>query len=150
MKRVLVKSVYDAFEYVMDHYHPPGLTEFARRKDTYAVISIQDTHQGGFGFAFTENRFCTGVLTLLFDDVEGEAEGTVCFTEEMAEEVIRFILSHRRADTLLVHCYGGQSRSRAVGAFAVKLLGGDNTKYFTGGTPNRLVYETLERVYANR
>ncbi len=55
MKRILVKSVYDAFDYVMGHYFPFGLEEFAERKDTYALISIQDTHQGGFGFEFREN-----------------------------------------------------------------------------------------------
>lgn len=52
MKRVIVKSVYDAFEYVMQHYYPAGLEEFAEKSDTYAVISIQDTHTKGFGFTF--------------------------------------------------------------------------------------------------
>lgn len=37
MKRVIVKSVYDAFEYVMQHYYPAGLKEFAEKSDTYAV-----------------------------------------------------------------------------------------------------------------
>ncbi len=50
MKRVLVRSVYDAFDYVMEHYYPAGQKEFVKREDTYAVISIQDTHTGGFGF----------------------------------------------------------------------------------------------------
>ena len=27
MKRVLVKSVFDAFDYVMDHYYPAGLED---------------------------------------------------------------------------------------------------------------------------
>lgn len=66
--KILVKSVYDAFDYCMSHYYPFGLEEFAERSDRYAVISIQDSHLGGFGFKFTENNFCTGVLTLLFDD----------------------------------------------------------------------------------
>ena len=43
MKRVIVKSVYDAFEFVMQHYYPAGLEEFAEKSDTYAIISIQDT-----------------------------------------------------------------------------------------------------------
>lgn len=53
MKRVTVKSVFDTFEYVLQHYYPAGLEEMAERSDTYAVISIQDTHTGGFGIAFT-------------------------------------------------------------------------------------------------
>ena len=39
MKRVLLRSVFDAFEYVMDHYYPFGLEELAQRKDSYAIIS---------------------------------------------------------------------------------------------------------------
>ncbi|MCM1508185.1 MAG: hypothetical protein NC177_13805 [Ruminococcus flavefaciens] len=53
MKRVLVKSVHDAFEYVMQHYYPFGMEECAERNDTYAVISIQDSHTQGFGMQFT-------------------------------------------------------------------------------------------------
>ena len=53
----------------------------------------------------------------------------------------------KEVDTLLVHCYGGQSRSRAVGAFAVKMLGGDNSKYFTTGNPNQHVYDVLETAW---
>ena len=92
MKRVLVKSVFDSFDYVMQHYYPAGL-------------------------------------------------------EEMAEQIIAFIRKNRKVDTLLVHCYAGQSRSRAVGALAVKMVGGDNAKYFAQGNPNMYVYNTLEMVW---
>ncbi len=143
MKRVLVKSVYDAFDYVMAHYYPAGLEDLSEKKDSYAVISIQDTHTGGFGFAFQENKFCQGVLSLYFDDIEKEVDGAVLFTRRQAEQIIEFVNSHRQAETLLVHCYGGESRSRAVGAFAVKLLGGDNRRLLEGGNANRHVYDTL-------
>ena len=115
MKRVLVKSVYSAFDYVMEHYYPEGLEANAERKDTYAVISIQDTHTGGFGLIFSESNFCKGVLTLYFDDIVKEVPGAVLFDDEMAEKIISFIIEHEMVDTLLVHCYAGQSRSRAVG-----------------------------------
>ena len=73
MKRVLVKSVHGAFGYVMEHYYPFGMADEAAEQgaltDTYAVISIQDSHTDGFGVRFTENQFCKGVLTLLFDDI---------------------------------------------------------------------------------
>ena len=147
MKRVLVKSVFDAFDYVMAHYYPAGMEEFAEKTDTYAVISIQDTHTGGFGIRFTESNSCLGVLTLFFDDIEHEVDGAVLFSEDMAQRIIAFIRENRRAETLLVHCYGGQSRSRAVGAFAVKMLGGNNERYFSEGNPNRYVYETLLRIW---
>ena len=150
MKRVIVRSVYDAFEYVMQHYYPFGLEEFAERTDTYAVISIQDTHTGGFGVAFQENQFCKGVLTLYFDDIIKEVDGAVLFSETQAEQILDFIQAHMEVDTLLVHCYGGESRSRAVGAFAGVFLGGENEKYFQTGSPNQYVYDLLESVWIRR
>ena len=150
MKRVLVKSVHDAFDYVMEHYYPAGLEEFSEKKDTYAVISIQDTHTGGFGLTFSKNKFCMDVLTLYFDDVVRETEGAVLFTKEMAEEIIDFILLNRDAETLLIHCYGGQSRSMAVGAFALKMLGMDNSRYFSEAVPNPVVYDTLVSAWKER
>ncbi len=154
MKRVIVKSVHGAFGYVMEHYYPFGMADEAAEQgaltDTYAVVSIQDSHTAGFGFQFTENLFCKGVLTLMFDDIVTEVEGAVLFNDEMADQIIEFILAHKSVDTLLVHCYAGQSRSRAVGAFAVEILGGDNSKYFEEGTPNQYVYEVLETAWIRR
>lgn len=53
-------------------------------------------------------------------------------------------------DTLLIHCYAGQSRSRAVGAFAVKMLVGDNRRYFDESTPNQYIYDVLEAAWMRR
>ena len=150
MKRVMVKSVFDAFEYVMSHFYPNGMNDAAEQTDTYAVISIQDTHTKGFGFTFNENEFCKGVLTLYFDDVVREVEGAKLFDDSQAEQIIDFINSHKNADTLLIHCYGGQSRSRAVGAFAVRMLGGDNSRYFETCVPNQYVYDVLESSWIRR
>lgn len=83
------------------------------------------------------------MLTLQFDDIVRPVEGAQLFTDGMAEQIIRFILAHRDVDTLLIHCYAGQSRSRAVGAFAVWLLGGDNSEYFELYDPNEYVYDKL-------
>lgn len=155
MKRVLVKSVHGAFGYAMGHYYPFGMADEAAEQgaltDTYVVISIQDSHTNGFGMQFTENQFCKGVLTLLFDDIVKEVDGAVLFDDEMADKIIDFIAEKKRvADTLLVHCYAGQSRSRAVGAFAVEMLGGDNSRYFEEGTPNQYVYDVLETAWIRR
>jgi predicted protein tyrosine phosphatase len=151
MRRILVRSVYDAFDYVMDHYYPCGQEEFATRTDPYAVISIQDTHTGGFGFTFRESRTCRGVLTLYFDDIDREVEGAVLFSDEQAGRILDFVARHRRdAETLLIHCYGGESRSRAVGAFLTRILGGDETPYFAAGRPNQYVYDVLETVWIQR
>lgn len=143
MKRVLVKSVFDAFEYVMQHYYPAGLEDMVERSDTYAVISIQDSHTDGFGVTFSENQYCKAVLTLKFDDIVRPVEGAQLFSDDMAEQIIHFIRNNQDVDTLLIHCYAGQSRSRAVGAFAVWFLGGDNSSYFKKGNPNEYVYDKL-------
>lgn len=143
MKRVLVKSVFDAFEYVMQHYYPAGMEDMVEKSDTYAVISIQDSHTDGFGITFSENQYCKAVLTLKFDDIIRPVDGAQIFTEEMAKQIIRFIRKYKDVDTLLIHCYAGQSRSRAVGAFAVKFFGGDNSVYFKKYNPNEYVYELL-------
>lgn len=154
MKRVLVKSVHGAFGYVMEHYYPFGMADEAAEQgaltDTYVVISIQDSHTNGFGMQFTENQFCKGVLTLYFDDIIREVDGAVLFTDEMADQIIAFVLAHRSVETLLVHCYGGQSRSRAVGAFAVEMLGGNSERYFETGSPNQYVYDVLETAWIRR
>ena len=150
MTRVLLKSVFDAFDYVMEHYYPAGLRELVERSDTYAVISIQDTHTGGFGFTFAKNEFCKDVLTLYFDDITREVEGAVLFSDEMAGQIIDFIEKNVEVETLLVHCFAGQSRSRAVAAFAVQMLGGDNTNYLDEGGANMYVYDTLQVVWMER
>lgn len=156
MKRVLVKSVYGAFGYVMEHYYPFGMAAEAAEQgaltDTYAVISIQDSHTRGFGIKFEENQFCKGVLTLYFDDIVTEVDGAVLFDDYMADQIVNFIEKYRKvADTLLVHCYAGHSRSRAVSAFAVEMLGGDNSKYFeNGSSPNMYVYNVLESAWIRR
>ena len=143
MKKILVKSVYDAFDYVMDHYYPAGLKEFAERTDDYAVISIQDSHTGGFGFRFCESASCKDALTLIFDDIDREVEGAALFSDEQADSIIAFIEKNRKVDSLLIHCYGGASRSRAVGAFAMKYLGKDNSAFFKDADPNPYVYAKL-------
>ncbi|MBR2831902.1 MAG: hypothetical protein IKE57_03125 [Oscillospiraceae bacterium] len=150
MKNILLRSVYDAFDYVMDHYFPAGMENEAPRKDAYAVISIQDTHTGGFGFTFQRSMSCRDVLTLYFDDIVRDVPGAVLFSREMAEEIIDFILKNRGVDTLLVHCYGGESRSRAVAAFASELLGGDGEEFFKTGHPNQVVYDTLKETLERR
>lgn len=155
MNRVIVKSVHGAFGYVMEHYYPFGMAAEAAEQgaltDTYAVISIQDSHTRGFGVTFAENQFCKGVLTLLFDDIVTEVDGAVLFDDDMADRIIDFIERFRsEVDTLLVHCYAGQSRSRAVGAFAVEMLGGDNSKYFEDGVPNQYIYDVLESAWIRK
>ncbi len=120
--RILVTSVQEAVKYVLKHIQ----YEYAKKTDTYAVISIQDP--GGFGFEFTEGRYCKGVLTLYFDDVEEAGGGCRLINKSQAKQIINFIQEHQDVDTLLIHCYAGVSRSRAVGVFAREMLNIPPTK----------------------
>ena len=150
MNRVIVKSVHGAFDYVMEHYYPYGMAAEAAEQgaltDTYAVISIQDSHTGGFGVTFAENQFCKGVLTLYFDDIVTEVDGAALFDDDMADQIIDFIEGKKaEVDTLLVHCYASLSKSRAV-----EMLGGDNGKYFEDGVPNQYIYDVLESAWIRK
>ncbi len=144
MTKVIVRSVFDAFEYVMDRYVPFGLEEFAP-EGTYAVISIQDTHTEGFGFRFCESYACKAVLTLYFDDIIREVDGCVLFQKEQAEEIIRFTEKIKDIDTLLIHCYAGMSRSQAVGKFISELPGFESEEESIGY--NEYVYDLLKKTY---
>ena len=147
MNRVLARSVFDAFDYVMDHHCPPGCEQRRVRQDTYAAISIQDSCNDGFGFALCENAFCKGALTLLFDDIEHEVRGSVLFSADQAKQVVDFIADMRNtAQTLLVHCYAGKSRSRAIAAVAAKMLGLDAAPFLDAGA-NTHVYTMLRRTW---
>lgn len=138
--RILVLSLEETINYVMDHYAPPGCEEFTERTDDYAVISFQDTHLGGLGIEFTENKYCKGVLTLYVDDVVKEVESASLFYDEHANQILSFVDKHKDIiDTLVVHCYAGQSRSVAVGKALSELYNVycSNTE---GKIPNEHIY----------
>lgn len=149
--KIKIMSVFDAFDYVLNHYAPYGLEDDSLFKDSFAIISIQDAQSNGFGFEFTESKFCKGVLTLEFDDVYKKVRGTVSFNKDMANQIIDFLEEYDgKVDTLIIHCYAGQSRSRAVGAFAKYFIGDDNTKLIENGSINMFVYDMLMKEYNKR
>lgn len=139
--RILVTSARGALRYVMRHFTDPDSTDFAKKTDKYAAISIQDTFCGGYGFELRENKYCKDVLTLYFDDIEEQTHGLRLITDDQTLAICRFIKEHESdVDTLLIHCFAGVSRSRAVGVFAAEVLGlqpVDKTGY------NKYVYDML-------
>ena len=61
---------------------------------------------------------------IYFDDIDKRVDGAVLFSEEQAREIIEFAKAHIGVETLLIHCFGGLSRSftyawRAVPRFAI-------------------------------
>ncbi|HIT61716.1 MAG TPA: hypothetical protein IAC33_10930 [Candidatus Fimousia stercorigallinarum] len=58
MKQVLVESVFHVFEYVMQHYYPPGLEEFVILRQA-APISMYLIHWKPHGYeVFSAARVC--------------------------------------------------------------------------------------------
>ena len=148
---IKVMSVFDAFDYVLNHYAPYGLEDDSLFKDSFAIISIQDAQSNGFGFKFTKSKYCKGVLTLYFDDVYKKVKGTTPFNKDMANQIIDFLDEYDgKVDTLLIHCYAGQSRSRAVGAFAQYFVGDNNSELINYGSPNMMIYDTLMKEHKKR
>ena len=121
---ILATSARGALLYVMKHFCEPGLTEYPDLTDTYVVISIQDTARGGFGFELKQNQYCRDVLTLYFDDIEQPQQGAKMMNAAQADQIVRFLHAHAEdTDTLLIHCFAGISRSKAVARFAQEMYG---------------------------
>ena len=84
------------------------------------------------------------MLTLLIDDTVKEVDGAVLFNETHARQIIDFIKKNRdKVDTLVIHCYAGQSRSAAVGAFAMEYLGQDSSDFIQNHQPNPYILKLL-------
>ena len=148
---IKVMSVFDAFDYVLNHYAPYGCEDDSLFKDSFAIISIQDAQSNGFGFKFAKSKYCKDVLTLEFDDVYKKVRGTVPFNKDMANQIIDFLNEYDgKVDTLLIHCYAGQSRSRAVGAFSQYFIGENNSELINYGSPNMMIYNTLMEEHKKR
>ena len=147
MKRIALRTPERAFEYVLEHYYCFQQRECCLNTERYAVISIQDT--GGAGYRFTESEFCCGVLTLCFDNITDEVPGKRLFDDALAEQIIDFVLSHRDAETLLLHCDDSCERARAAAACITEMFGGDSSAYFTRSM-NQYVYDVLDNAWFMR
>ena len=145
-------SVYDAFEYVMNHYVPYGIDiSEALENDTYAIISIQDKQSKGFGIEFKESRSCLKTCTLYFDDVYKRTAGTTAFNKTTARKVLDFVESVKdEIDTLVIHCYAGQSRSYTIGRFLYDYGYTDDFDAYNTGSINPIIYETLGKCLNNK
>jgi protein-tyrosine phosphatase len=80
------------------------------------------------------------VSTFIFNDVERGKEGGI--TKEDAEYIVEYLkFSKNHNIDVIVHCFGGISRSGAVAQFAVDYLGFTNID--TPRIPNSHVYQML-------
>jgi predicted protein tyrosine phosphatase len=151
--KIVTMSCMQALEYV--YFNRTGV-------DKFAIISIQETSNGGNGFEFTISGCCKHVLTLHFDDVnvfsleeqgysdwlkeECKAGKIRVFDDSFAYLIRNFIkevLEDEDITTLIVHCAAGVSRSPAVAAAISQYLYGDDGNFFETQVPNKYVYEVL-------
>ena len=92
-----------------------------------------------------------GLLRLRFADTDKDDDGGI--TEDQAMQILIFVrmsVKSHQAETLLVHCLMGQSRSPAVAAAICNVLGEDDSYFFKKYTPNRKVYRTILQVAHER
>ena len=82
----------------------------------------------------------------MFDDFEEPESGIKLMDEQQAAQIIDFLLRHQDAETILIHCFAGKSRSAAVGKIAAELYGLPVPEY---QYYNTWVYEMLCRVSAS-
>ena len=86
-----------------------------RPSPTTAVISIRGVRDAEIPLS-TRYR---AVLRLAFDDISAFADHSTddaSISKEQAQSVAAFVRTHADADTLLIHCAAGVSRSRSMAA----------------------------------
>lgn len=136
MKNIIAMSLEECFDYVMD-----------KNNSGYVLISIHDDKKGGFGISFRPTERCKDVLELKFDDIGINENGTP-FSEYEAEQIIKFVKKNIKTDTLVIHCFGGVSRSQAVRHAVIECFGLEKQEH--PFMMNKLVYETIISVWQKK
>jgi len=116
-----------------------------------AIVSI-----AGVGTNEGHPRFPSGsrILRTRFNDIVAAGEGNpraVLFTARQAGRILRFVERlPAHIEMLIVHCWGGASRSRAIVSALRRLRGEDDLQEFIDGDPNPHVYRTMLDVAVTR
>jgi predicted protein tyrosine phosphatase len=68
----------------------------------------------------------------------------VLMTEKQAKHIWKFVLGHQyEADTVVIQCEQGMSRSPAIAAALCKTLGADTSRFFREYQPNEYIFELM-------
>ena len=99
-----------------------------------------------------QNKFCKGILSLFFHDVEVEEDGYIFFSDTHAKQIVDFIKQSRDAVSLVcVHCEAGVSRSAGVAISLAQWLNNDDMGIGPQNNywPNTLVKKKMEEAIKN-
>lgn len=108
----------------------------------YIVISITDPGSPEAIIAPSTNQL--GVLRLQFHDADTAQPGSVIFSENDVQSILRFVQAYRAQTRLIIcQCEAGISRSSGVAAALSKWLNHDDSPFFRHYLPNRLVYRRV-------
>jgi predicted protein tyrosine phosphatase len=84
------------------------------------------------------------LLRLAFADNEYAGEDGPPFSPIHAKQILEFVEKNwDKTEVLMIHCFGGISRSPAIAAAIAKLRYQDDSMFFCLYTPNKLVYNTI-------
>lgn len=120
-------------------------TSYTNIQSPHLLISIRNPKQE---LAIPKNHHCASKLVLEFEDVDVVDVERITFTHDLARRIINFVDAHcNKADTIVVHCTAGISRSPAVCAALSKILNNCDDNIFSRSVPNMLVYTTILEEY---
>lgn len=120
--------------------------EFFRSERPWAAIQISS--RDGHPVLSEENRI--GLLRLVFEDTL-EPDRPDSFNASLAKEILDFVDEHwDKAETFLIHCDVGLSRSPAVAAALSRIYYGDDGPCSEMDFPNPLVYQLLVATRSER
>lgn len=126
----------------------PGAVRYCYKKheDKSIIVSINSSNSKAAHLTKTKKNGIIAVLPLWFDDITHSIDGYVLFDDSMARNIIQFVNTWKdEADTFVVHCDAGISRSAAVCAAIRRYLGFEDMSIFDNYmyNPNPLVYYTM-------
>lgn len=115
-------------------------------EDRSIIVSINSSYSKAAYLTKTKENGIIAILPLWFDDITCLIDGCVLFDDSMAHNIIQFVNTWKyEADTFVVHCDAGISRSAAVCAAIRRHLGLEDMSIFDNYryNPNPLVYYTM-------
>ena len=129
------------------HFFAQYYAEQVDPASNWAVISISDPTMRKEVKLNPNWRY---KLELDFHDIDTEFKGFTLFNTDMAKQIIDYVkdMISKDIDVIVVHCWAGQSRSKAVAKFISDYFGYLTTYPIKWDEPyNKHVYNILQETY---